>query len=36
MVLFNNWFVILFLTAYFFGMLYLNFFAIKDNKIEKR
>lgn len=36
MVLFNNCFVILFLTAYFLGMLYLNFPAIKDSKIEKK
>lgn len=36
MVLFNNCFVILFLTAYFLGMLYLNFSAIKANKIEKK
>jgi len=36
MVLFNNCFVILFLIAYFLGLLYLNFSAIKDNKIEKK
>lgn len=36
MVLFINCFVILFLAAYFLGMLSLNFSAIKDNKIEKK
>lgn len=36
MVLFNNCFVILFLTAYFLDILYLNFSAIKDNKTEKK
>lgn len=36
MVLFSNCFVILFLTAYFLGMLYLNFSAKKDCKIEKK
>lgn len=36
MVLFNNCFVILFLTAYILDILYLNFSAIEDNKIEKK
>lgn len=35
MILFNNCFSIVFLTANFLGMLYLNFSLIKDNKIEK-
>lgn len=35
MILFNNCLFILFLTAYFLGMLFLKFSLIKDNKIEK-
>lgn len=35
MILSNNWFCIVSLTAYFLGMLLLKFSLIKDNKIVK-